>query len=75
MKRDDFIIIIKKRSFWKIRKGDNYQLPSGDHLSDYIMNLVESQMKVDSLGIQSISNIDTSKLFRYNERFFPLVEF
>ena len=52
MKREDFKKIIKLRSMWKIdkRKG-NYKLPSGKYLSDYVTRLVESQMKIDNLGI------------------------
>ena len=52
MKREDFKKIIKLRSFWKIdkRKG-NYKLPNGKRLSDYVTGLVESQMKLDNLGI------------------------
>lgn len=54
MKREDFKKIIKFRSIWKIdkRKG-NYKLPNGKMLSDYITGLVESQMKLDNLGIRS----------------------
>ena len=54
MKREDFKKIIKLRSFWKIdkRKG-NYTLPNGEMLSDYIRSLVESQMKLDNLGIRA----------------------
>lgn len=53
MKREDFKQIIKLRSYWKIdrRKGD-YKLPNGNHLSDYIRDLIESQMKLDNLGIR-----------------------
>ncbi len=53
MKRQDFIKIIKLRSAWKIdhRKGD-YMLPNGEKLSVYIEKLVESQMKIDELGIR-----------------------
>ena len=52
MERKRFMQIIKLRSAWKIdrRRGD-YQLPNGDRLSNYIAKLVESQMKIDSLGI------------------------
>lgn len=52
MTRENFKKIIKLRSEWKIdkRKG-NYELPNGDHLKDYIRRLVESQMKIDDLGI------------------------
>lgn len=54
MKRENFKKIIKLRSCWKIdkRKG-NYKLPSGKHLLDYILDLVESQMKLDDLGIRA----------------------
>ena len=54
MKREDFKKIIKLRSFWKIdkRKG-NYKLPNGERLSSYITKLVESQMKLDNLGIRA----------------------
>ena len=54
MKRENFKKIIKLRSCWKIdkRKG-NYKLPSGDRLSDYLLDLVESQMKIDDLGIRT----------------------
>ncbi len=54
MKRDNFKKIIKLRSFWKIdkRKG-NYRLPNGKFLSDYVRDLVESQIKLDHLGIRS----------------------
>lgn len=52
MTRENFKKIIKLRSIWKIdkRKG-NYKLPSRDYLKDYIRRLVESQMKIDNLGI------------------------
>lgn len=54
MKREDFKKIIKLRSCWKIdkRKG-NYKLPDGNNLSVYVTDLVESQMKLDNLGIRS----------------------
>ena len=54
MKREDFKKIIKLRSCWKIdkRKG-NYKLPNGNNLSVYVTDLVESQMKLDNLGIRS----------------------
>lgn len=58
MKRTDFMQIIKLRSVWKIdkRKG-NYELLNGNRLSDYITNLVESQMQLDNLGIASNGNL------------------
>ena len=54
MKREDFKKIIKLRSCWKIdkRKGD-YKLPNGNDLSEYVTDLVESQMKLDNLGSRS----------------------
>ena len=54
MKREDFKKIIKLRSAWKIdkRKG-NYILPSGDKLSSYVRELIESQMKLDNLLIRT----------------------
>ena len=54
MTREDFKKIIKLRSFWKIdkRKG-NYKLPNGKRLSDYVTDLVESQMKLDNLAIRA----------------------
>lgn len=53
MKREDFKKIIKLRSFWKIdkRKG-NYKLPNGENLSNYVRDLIISQMKIDDLGIR-----------------------
>ena len=54
MKREDFKKIIKLRSFWKInKKKGNYKLPNGNNLSIYVTDLVESQMKLDNLGIRS----------------------
>ena len=54
MKREDFKKIIKLRSFWKIdRRKGNYKLPNGKRLSDYVTGLVESQMKLDNLGIRA----------------------
>ena len=54
MRKEDFKKIIKLRSVWKIdkRKG-NYELPSGNKLSSYVRELVESQMKLDNLLIRS----------------------
>ena len=58
MEREDFKKIIKLRSFWKIdkRKG-NYKLPNGERLSNYVAELVESQMKIDKLGIRANGNL------------------
>lgn len=58
MKREDFKKIIKLRSIWKIdkRKG-NYKLPNGEYLLTYIKNLVESQMKLDKLGVMACGNL------------------
>lgn len=54
MNREDFKKIIKLRSYWKIdRRKGNYKLPNGKKLSDYVTGLVESQMKLDCLGIRA----------------------
>ena len=54
MKRTDFMKIIKLRSVWKVdRRKGNYKLPNGSSLSVYIKDLVETQMKLDELGIMS----------------------
>ena len=67
MKREDFKKIIKLRSFWKIdkRKG-NYKLPNGEMLSDYVRSLVESQMKVDALGIRNNGDLCVSSVGGWN---------
>ena len=58
MKREDFIEIIKLRSVWKIdRRKGNYKLPNGERLSRYVTYLVESQMKIDNLGIRQNGNL------------------
>lgn len=53
MKREKFKKIIKLRSSWKIDKrlGD-YKLPSGERISKYVRELIESQMSIDSLLIR-----------------------
>lgn len=62
MKREDFKKIIKLRSFWKIdRRKGNYTLPSGQKLTVYVKRLVETQMKVDSLLIDSDGNLYPGK--------------
>lgn len=68
MKREDFKKIIKLRSFLKIdkRKG-NYTLPNGKRLSDYITSLVESQMKLDNLGIMANGDLCTCTETAWNE--------
>ena len=58
MKRQDFIKIIRLRSFWKIdKRTGNYKLPSGKRLSEYVADLVETQMKIDDLGISKNGNL------------------
>lgn len=54
MKREDFKKIIRLRSIWQIdrRKGD-YKLLSNENLSDYVMKLVISQMKLDNIAIRN----------------------
>lgn len=58
MLRSNFSKIISLRSFWRIdkRKG-NYTLPSGEKLSQYVRELVVSQMSIDSLGISIDGNL------------------
>lgn len=58
MTRENFKKIIKLRSVWEIdkRKG-NYVLPNGDKLSNYVRSLIESQMKIDNLGIREDGNL------------------
>lgn len=58
MTRKELATIIKARSIWKIdrRKGD-YKLPSGNRLSDYVYDLVESQLALDNLGILANGNM------------------
>lgn len=52
MTREDFMKIIKLRSFWKIdRRKGNYKLPSGAKLRDYVSDLVLGQLELDKLGI------------------------
>ena len=67
MKREDFKKIIKLRSFWKIdkRKGD-YKLPNGKRLSDYVADLVESQMKLDNLAIRENGDLCIASGGRWN---------
>lgn len=68
MKREDFIKIIKLRSFWKIdRRKGNYKLPSGEKLDSYIRQLVESQLSVDGLGIAANGNLYTISGGTWNE--------
>lgn len=58
MKRTDFVQIIRLRSVWKVdRRRGNYKLPNDEKLSWYITNLVESQMKIDNLGISENGNL------------------
>ena len=58
MTRKELATIIKARSIWKIdrRRGD-YKLPSGNRLSEYVYDLVESQLALDNLGILANGNM------------------
>lgn len=50
--------IIRLRSVWKVdKRRGNYKLPNGERLSRYITDLVESQMKIDNLGIRENGNL------------------
>ena len=67
MKREDFKKIIKLRSFWKIdRRKGNYKLPNGERLSDYVVDLVESQMKLDNLAIRANGDLCVASGGRWN---------
>lgn len=58
MKREDFVKIIKIRSCWEIdKRRGNYKLPSGERLSVYVTTLIESQLKIDNLGIRENGNL------------------
>lgn len=53
MKRSNFKKIIELRSTWEIdKKRGDYKLPNGDKLSDYIGQLVDSQLELDHLMIR-----------------------
>lgn len=58
MTRKELATIIKARSIWKIdrRRGD-YKLPNGERLSEYVYDLVESQLSLDNLGILTDGNM------------------
>lgn len=58
MTRKELATIIKARSIWKIdrRRGD-YKLPNGERLSEYVYDLVESQLSLDNLGILANGNM------------------
>lgn len=58
LKRNDFIRIIKLRSFWRIdRRKGNYELPSGEKLSAYVRSLVDGQLELDKLAIADDGNL------------------
>ena len=58
MKRADMQKIIKLRSVWKVdKRRGNYRLPSGDLLSNYLFNLLDTQLKIDNLGIAKDGSI------------------
>lgn len=69
MTRKELATIIKARSIWKIdrRKGD-YRLPSGNRLSEYVYDLVESQLALDNLGILANGNMAFLKTDLNNEQ-------
>ena len=69
MTRKELQTIIKARSLWKIdrRKGD-YKLPNGKRLSNYVYNLVESQLALDNLGILTDGNIAFLSIDLNNEQ-------
>lgn len=68
MKREDFMKIIRLRSVWKInKKKGNYKLPNGEFLSDYIRNLVDTQMTIDNLGVRTNGDLCSSSGGTWNE--------
>lgn len=58
MKRNDFKIIIKICSFWKIdkRKG-NYKLPNGETLRNYLFKLINELLIKNNWAISNNGNI------------------
>lgn len=61
MNIEKFKKIIKLRSCWKIDKrvGD-YKLPNNEKLSDYVTELVKSQLELDRLAISSDGKLVSS---------------
>lgn len=58
MHRNNFKVIIKNRSYWAIdRRKGNYKLPNGERLFNYVLDLVESQIDLDNLGIAKNGNL------------------
>ena len=58
MDRKNFKAIIKNRSYWAIdRRKGNYKLPYGGRLYNYVLDLVESQIDLDNLGISKNGNL------------------
>lgn len=54
MNIEKFKKIIKLRSCWKIdRRMGDYKLPNNEKLSDYVTELVKSQLELDRLAISS----------------------
>lgn len=56
MTRENFKKIIELRSDWEFGKGD-YELPSGNKVSEYVLQLVESQMELDKLAISDSGDL------------------
>lgn len=54
MKREHFKEFINSRSCWTINKiKGNFEIQNGKYLSDYVKELIKSQMKINMLGIKS----------------------
>lgn len=69
MKREDFIFIIKARSLWKIDKEkDNYILPNGEKLYNYVLGLIYSQLRLDKLSISANGDIVPVLGGRWNDQ-------
>ena len=81
MKRENFKKIIKLRSVWKVDKRcGNYKLPDGQPLSTYLQKLIESQLEIDNLAIDSKGNMNyahfnnTDKLIELSIKFLFIEE-
>ena len=79
MTRNEFVKIIKLRSFWKTsKKRGNYRLPDGSLLSHYIDELVRGQLMLDAIAptasgdLAMCSGIDPAKAIEKDECGLPI---
>lgn len=61
MTREDFKIVVKKFSLWKIDKriGD-YKLPNGEYLHKYVEKLVEHLLQTNGIALHPNGSIKTA---------------